>query len=159
MSEGALASCVSVVITAVMCMSIVHYARSIAVVGTARAGCAEEERRKSTQRWWRASGPRHAPVRRLARTNVKRQARDPSAGKIRQHIKQCGGRHGNTARKRRSKQQRTGKTEASQAIKCSGRVRGGTMLWDDGEGESLGLVEVLGGSEERVSLEVVAPGS
>ena len=117
-------------------------------MGTERAGCAEKERRESVQKWWRALG--HAPVRRLATTHVTRRARDPSTGKIRQHIKQCGGRHENNARKRRSKQQRTEKTEASQVMKCSGRVRGGTMLWDDGEGQSLGRVEVLSGGEERV---------
>ena len=40
------------------------------------------------------------------------------------------------------KQECTEKTAAKQAIQGSGRVRGGTMLWDDGEGESLGRVVI-----------------
>ena len=65
----------------------VHYARSVAVVDTERAGCAEKERRESVQKWWRALG--HAPVRRLATTLVTQQSTDPiNACKIRQCIKQ-----------------------------------------------------------------------
>ena len=39
--------------------------------------------------------------------------------------------------------------DSSRARNGSGRVRF-TKLWDDGEGESLGRVEVLGGGEGRV---------
>ena len=40
------------------------------------------------------------------------------------------------------KQEGTEKT-----IQCSGCVRCGTMLWDDGDGKSLGRVELLGDAE------------
>ena len=45
------------------------------------------------------------------------------------------------------KQECTEKTAAKQAIQGSGRVRGGTMLWDDVDSESVvaGLVEVREG--------------
>jgi hypothetical protein len=45
------------------------------------------------------------------------------------------------------KQEYTYKTAAKEAFERSGRVRGVTMLWDDGEGESLGRVEVIGDAE------------